>query len=102
MSNRRVPKKGIVEDSTCPSSKVSPVRISRAARRTVSGFMWLPAPRSSPGPHFEGQRALSAGGCQDCAWTVDVPAASAAAAAMTAMMGRMDVTPVFESSKFWS
>ena len=52
-------------DSTRPSSKISPVRISRAARRTVSGFMWLAAPRSSAAPHFEGQRCASAGGVQD-------------------------------------
>src|SRR5438132_9423679 len=67
-SKRRVPKNGIEADSTWAMSITSPVRISRVARSTVSGFMWLPDPRSSPAPHFEGQRWFSAGGRQDWAW----------------------------------
>ena len=31
---------------------------------TAAGFMWFAALRSSPAPHFEGQRSLSAGGFQ--------------------------------------
>src|ERR1700730_2561292 len=42
----------------------SPVLISLAALSTVCGFMWLPEPRSSPAPHFDGQRWLSGGGDQ--------------------------------------
>jgi hypothetical protein len=37
-------------------AQLSPVRISRAARSTVSGFMWLAAPRSSEAPQRLGQR----------------------------------------------
>ena len=59
-SKRRVPTKGMDALSTWPSSMTSPVRISRVARSTVSDFMWLPEPRSSPAPHLEGQRWLSA------------------------------------------
>ena len=66
-SKRRPADSGIESDSTCPSSKTSPVRISRAARSTVSGFMWLPEPRWSSRPHLDGQRWASAGGCQVCA-----------------------------------
>jgi len=41
--------------------------------------MWLPAPRSSPAPHFEGQRALSGGGIQLGVWaTADAVANNAA------------------------
>src|SRR6266571_9103364 len=48
--------------STWLSSITSPVLMSRAARSTFAGFfMWLPEPRSSPAPHFEGQRWLSGG-----------------------------------------
>ena len=50
--------------STRPSSITSPVRISRAALSTEAGVMWLAEPRSSPAPHFDGQRSLSAGGFQ--------------------------------------
>jgi len=39
MSKRRVLEIGISEESTCPSSMTSPVRINRVARSTVSGFM---------------------------------------------------------------
>src|SRR5215510_15731190 len=39
--------------------------MSFVARSTASGFMWLPEPRWSSGPHFEGHRWASAGGCQD-------------------------------------
>src|SRR5262245_24406581 len=50
--------------STWPSSITSPVRISLVAASTDAGFMWLAEPRSSPAPHLEGQRSLSAGGFQ--------------------------------------
>jgi hypothetical protein len=43
-------------DSTAPSSNTSPVLISFAARKTVSGFIMLPDPRWSPAPHLDGQR----------------------------------------------
>src|SRR5205809_6160574 len=67
MLNWRPGKKGMVAGSrTCPSSSTSPVRISFAALSTSSGFIRFPEPRSSPAPHFEGQRWLSAGGIQDC------------------------------------
>jgi len=36
---------GIDASSLRPNSNSWPVRISRVARSTVSGFMWLPAPR---------------------------------------------------------
>src|SRR5262249_40648775 len=55
-SKRRVPKNGIFVLSTCPSSMTSPVLMSLTALSTVCGFMWLPEPRSSPAPHFDGQR----------------------------------------------
>src|SRR5438128_7732777 len=68
MLNWRPGKKGIFSGSrTCPSSITSPVRISFDALSTCSGFMRFPEPRSSPAPHFEGQRWFSAGGFQDCA-----------------------------------
>ena len=50
-------------DSTAPSSNTSPVLISFAARRTVSGFIMLPEPRWSAAPHLDGQRWLSGGIC---------------------------------------
>src|SRR6516162_6332600 len=53
--------------NTWLSSKVSPVLIRCAARSTLAGVMWLPEPRSSAAPHFEGQRSLGDGGCQLCA-----------------------------------
>ena len=65
MSNRRVLEIGMSAESTWPISMTSPVRIRRVARSTVSGFMWLPDPRWSPAPHFEGHRWLSAGGRHD-------------------------------------
>jgi hypothetical protein len=42
------------------------------ARSTLAGFMWLPDPRSSPAPHLDGQRWLSAGTVQvwACAGTL--------------------------------
>src|SRR5215510_13336282 len=43
--------------------------MSFVARSTASGFMWLPEPRWSSGPHFEGHRCASAGGCHD--WDTD-------------------------------
>ena len=60
---KRLPtENGMSDFSTRPSSNTSPVRISRVARNTVSGFMWLPAPRWSAAPHFDGQRWASVGG----------------------------------------
>ena len=50
-----------------PNSYTSPELMRPHARKTVSGDMRLPEPRSSPAPHFDGQRALSGGGCHDCA-----------------------------------
>src|SRR5256714_11743602 len=48
--------------STCESSMTSPALMRRAPRSTFCGFfIWLPEPRSSPAPHFDGQRALSGG-----------------------------------------
>src|SRR5215831_16705420 len=71
-SKRRVPKNGIFALSTYPSSMTSPVLISLTALSTVCGFMWLAEPRSSPAPHFDGQRWFSGGGVQlgACARTV--------------------------------
>ena len=67
MLKMRVPKNGICGPSTWPSSIPSPVLMRRAPRNTTSGFfMWLPEPRSSPAPHFDGQRWLS-GGTFHCA-----------------------------------
>ena len=78
-SKRRVPKNGMLAPSTCPSSMTSPVLISLTALSTDCGFMWLPEPRSSPAPHFDGQRALSGGGVQLGAWArAAVPAMSMA------------------------
>ena len=73
---------GICALSTWPSSITSPVLMSLSALSTVAGFMWLAAPRSSPAPHFEGQRSLSAGGIQDgvCACAAMAPSISAASA----------------------
>src|ERR1700730_7411705 len=53
--------------NTWLNSKVSPVLIRCAARSTLAGVMWLPEPRSSVAPHFDGQRSLGDGGCQLCA-----------------------------------
>src|SRR5262245_22490791 len=68
--------------STRPSSITSPVRIRRAAFATVAGFIMFTAPRSSPLPHLDGQRALSAGGDQLGAGAdhADAPATITAAA----------------------
>src|SRR5258708_1596134 len=63
----RGPKKGMPGPSTCESSITSPLLMSAAPRSPFFGFfMWLPEPRSSPAPHFDGQRALS-GGTFHCA-----------------------------------
>src|SRR5216117_1689073 len=68
MLNWRPGKKGIFSGSrTCPSSMISPVRISFAALSACSGFIRFPEPRSSPAPHFDGQRCVSFGGVQDWA-----------------------------------
>src|SRR5207302_304846 len=75
----RVPKKAIPGPSTWLSSITSPVLMSRAPRKTVSGFfIWLPEPRSSPAPHFDGQRSLS-GGTFHCAAATNGTASKAAA-----------------------
>src|ERR1700720_1289671 len=58
---------GMSRPNTWLSSKVSPVLIRCAARSTLAGVMWLPEPRSSAAPHFDGQRSLGDGGCQLCA-----------------------------------
>src|SRR5436190_3882601 len=76
-AKRRVLWMGMLPDSTWPISITSPVRMSRAALSTLSGFMWLPEPRWSAAPHFDGQRWLSAGGRHDWASTVDATAPSA-------------------------
>jgi hypothetical protein len=62
--NCRVPGIGMSDASGCPKSIISPVLMSCAARSTVAGFMWLPAPRSSPAPHLDGHRWDSVGGRQ--------------------------------------
>src|SRR5438128_2184521 len=84
-SKRRVEEIGIAELRTWPSSMTSPVRTSRTALSTDSGFMWLPDPRSSVAPHFDGHRWPSAGGRQDGPWAaaVDSPSATITAAPMT-------------------
>src|SRR5262249_11053017 len=65
--------------STWLNSITSPVLMSLAALSTLFGPIWLPAPRSSPAPHFEGQRALSGGGIQLGVWaTADAVANNAA------------------------
>src|SRR4029078_3547722 len=68
MSKRRVPNKGMSIDSTRPSSTISPLRIIRDAFRTDSAVRRLAEPRSSAGPHFEGQRCAGEGGDQLCAF----------------------------------
>src|SRR5205809_5560993 len=75
----RVPKKAMPGPSTWLSSITSPVLMSRAPRSTTSGFfMWLPEPRSSPAPHFDGQRWVS-GGTFHCAAATNGTASKAAA-----------------------
>src|SRR5437867_5996463 len=85
---------GIVGERTWPSSTTSPVRTSLAALSTESGFMWLAAPRSSPAPHFEGQRWLSEGGRQDGPWAAAVERPSAAITARPMTIRRIE--PSFE------
>src|SRR5262245_32801511 len=81
--NWRVACSGMPCLSTWPSSMTSPVRTSFVAAITDAGFMWLADPRSSPAPHLEGQRSLSAGGFQVCAPTRgDTNRNTAAVAAM--------------------
>src|ERR1700704_3669612 len=59
--------------------------MSCAARTTFFGFfMWLPDPRSSPAPHFDGQRWLS-GGTFHCAKAMTGAESSAVATAMRLM-----------------
>src|SRR5437763_13883184 len=89
-SKRRVPENGILSLRTWASSIVSPVLIRRIAFNSVSGFMWLAEPRSSPAPHLDGQRWLSAGGFQVWAWArAPVRPSASAAAAMPSAMGRI-------------
>src|SRR4029077_6345161 len=64
---------------------------SLTALSTVWGFMWLPEPRSSLAPHFDGQRALSGGGvhvgvCASAALPPISMAPSTAPNAMRCMM----------------
>ena len=66
-SKRRVPKNAILSFSGCAISITSPLLMSCAARSTLAGFMWLPEPRSSAAPHFDGQRTDSAGTVHVCA-----------------------------------
>src|SRR5215470_13815121 len=68
--------------STWLNSITSPVLMSLAALSTLFGPMWLPEPRSSPAPHFEGQRALSGGGIQLGVWATADAAANNAATTM--------------------
>src|SRR5215510_12119965 len=56
--------------STWASSIISPVLTSLSALSTDCGLTWLAAPRSSPAPHFDGQRSLSAGGNHDGVWAL--------------------------------
>src|SRR5438093_13789592 len=89
MLNERPGKRGIFAGSrTFPSYITSPVRINLAALSTCSGFIKFPEPRSSPAPHFDGQRWFSAGGTQDC------PAATRAASkiAKSVIMDRIICT----------
>src|SRR6266446_208142 len=80
------------------SSIISPVLISLAALRTVCGFMWLAAPRSSPAPHLDGQRALSAGGNQDGVWATAASDRSRVASMVLSIKGFMVVLPDFRTS----
>jgi len=67
-SKLRAPKNDMLAFRTWPSSITSPVLISLTAFSTVLRPIRLAEPRSSPAPHFEGQRALSAGGDQVGGW----------------------------------
>ena len=100
-SKRRVPENGIEAESTWAMSITSPVRIRRVARSTVSGFMWLPDPRSSPAPHFEGQRWFSAGGRQDWAWeaTLVEPTTTAMTLRMTTGLMGLLVGPWLDARR---
>src|SRR5215813_11218023 len=86
---------GIWALSAWPSSITSPVLISLMALSTLCGFMWLPAPRSSPAPHLEGQRVLSDGGVQDgvCA-RAEPPANSVANKAIGSACDVMAILPL--------
>src|SRR4029077_3224161 len=88
-SQRRVAEIGILSFSTWPSSIVSPVLIRRTPFSSVSGIMWLPEPRSSPAPHFDGQRWLSAGGFHDWAWAAVINPTVRATPAMPTVRTRM-------------
>src|SRR5215470_3909302 len=94
MSKTRPGNSGIEAERTWPSSITSPVLMSFAAFNTVCGFMWLAAPRSSPAPHLEGQRALSGGGVQDgvCAEAV-APTISVASKATGSACDLMAILP---------
>src|SRR5262249_36266311 len=94
-SKRRVPKNAMLGPSTCASSMTSPVLISFTALSTDCGFMWLPDPRSSPAPHFDGHRSLSAGTVHDGAWACAAtpPSSSADKPNVTAIVF-MQILPV--------
>src|SRR5215813_7909120 len=90
-----VPTNGIAAFKGQASSMTSPVLISLIALSTVCGFMWFAAPRSSPAPHFEGQRALSAGGDHDDVW-----AAAGAAQTSKLEMAKANRTRLIGSSRY--
>src|SRR5260221_13093006 len=75
-------------DSTAPSSNTSPVLMSFAARRTVSGFIMLPEPRWSPAPHLDGHRWLSGGICHVWALSAVVPSPNEITMVVAVMIGR--------------
>src|SRR5258706_4681504 len=86
-------KNGMPGPRAWPSSIPPLVLMSRAPRSTVSAFfMWLPEPRSSPAPHFDGQRWLSAGRFQTCA-----PAARGMESKATEIAMRFMVLPLVEN-----
>src|SRR6266852_702262 len=69
--------------------------MSLAALSTLFGPMRLPAPRSSPAPHLDGQRALSGGTVQLGVWaTTDVTANSDAATMIDFGVYALDVIDV--------
>src|SRR5258706_559910 len=86
-------KNGMPGPRAWPSSIPPLVLMSRAPRSTVSAFfMWLPEPRSSPAPHFDGQRWLSVGRFQTCA-----PAARGMDSKATEIAMRFMVLPLVEN-----
>src|SRR5829696_2191935 len=98
-SKRRVPKNGILSESTWPSSITSPVLMSFAAFITAAAVWRFIEPRSSVAPHLNGQRWLSGGGDQVGAWARAAVAAnsdppSAAARAFMESLPRLYGAPV--------